>query len=66
MKKPVPGYKQLSPPHDGEPMFTLRAKDNFAVPMLRLMQNVYGIDEAVIQWFENWRKEHPELCKDPD
>lgn len=64
--KQIPGYKQLSPMAEGEPMFTLRAKDNYSVAVLRLIQNIYGIDDAVIEWFERWRKENPELCKDPD
>lgn len=59
-------YKKLSPLNVDEPTFTIRAKDNFAVPILRLIQNIYGISNEVIEWFERWRKNNPDKCKDPD
>jgi hypothetical protein len=59
-------YKKLSPLLPDEPTFTIRAKDNFSVAVLRLLQNVYHIDEKVIKWFTDWRRDHPQDCKDPD
>lgn len=59
-------YKKLSPLNKDEPTFTIRAKDNFAVPVLRLIKNIYGIRDGVIAWFERWRKDNPDKCKDPD
>lgn len=64
--KQIPGYKTLSPFKDGEPVFTLRAKDNYSVAVLRLIQNIYGIDDAVIELFEQWRAANKDVCKDPD
>lgn len=60
------GYKTLSPFLPGEPTFTIRAKDNFSVPMLRLLQNIYLINNDVIAWFQRWRNNNTQFCQDPD
>ena len=59
-------YKQPSDLLPDEPTFTIRAKDNKSVDTLKLLQPIYNIDPRVIEWFEEWRANHPENCKDPD
>ena len=56
----------MSPLNLGEPQFIIRAKDNYSVAVLRLLQNIYDIEEDVIIEFETWRKENPDKCKDPN
>ncbi len=59
-------YKILSELKPDEPTFTIRAKDNYSVAVLRLIQNIYGLDQDVIKMFEDWRMAFPQHCKDPD
>ena len=58
--------KQLSTLKVQEPVFTIRAKDNYSVAVLRLIQNIYNIENDVREEFETWRRMNPEVLKDPD
>jgi len=54
-----------SPYLDGEPLFIIRGRDNFALAVLRLLKSVYDItDDELAEWAE-WRAENERNMRDP-
>lgn len=74
-----PRYQKVfAPPVDCEPSFCFRAKDNFALAVVRAYRDkvldagVAGANSdfslSIEEWLERakaWREAYPELCKDP-
>jgi hypothetical protein len=60
----------------GEPVFVIRAKDDVALQAIGAYMAyaiAHGVDlafieacDALVADFEQWRREHPDLCKTPD
>ena len=51
-----------------EPIFVIRAKDNFALDALTALEDFYGGGDLshVMELFQGWQQRNPEKCKEPD
>jgi len=54
-----------SPLIDGEPLFIIRGRDSFAIPVLLLLKLVYDIsDEEIKDWYE-WQEGNNRMIRWP-
>lgn len=57
--------QQHSPLIDGEPLFIIRGRDAFAIPVLLMLKLVYDIsDEEIGDWYE-WQANNERMVRVP-
>lgn len=57
--------QQHSPLIDGEPLFVIRGRDAFAIPVLLMLKLVYDIsDEEIGDWYE-WQASNERMVRVP-